>query len=452
MNIYFIEDLEKTIAFHKETFDFFVVDPMVKKVVEYADEHGKNAAAVHFEMDKDTIDDLYMQLGAEVENRPEKEAVHKTGVLNRLVLNLSNDCNLACKYCYANGGSYQSESAMMSEATAIKALDRFYEQYEVIESIQLFGGEPLLNVPVIRTVLEYIEEIASQGRIEAKPTIGIVTNGMLLHDEVINLIQKYDMKVTVSIDGGEKIHDCNRVDNEGHGSYAHVMKNVSKLRERTNQPETIEVTYNKQHEVHGVSVLDAVRQINADSPGSYFHVTPVSTPISELQLDNYVSFISSVDDVFDTYEAMEPVNYSLVDRFIKGIREKKQSHYICTAGFDTLSVAVDGTVYPCFMFTDEGSLAMGSIYDQNLFKHEDFIKHQKQYLHMNKLNNKNCSSCMLQRLCTGCLGVNYYETGQIDQLHEPTCNMYVRMAERVVSRLASLHDRALEQKAGGTDA
>ncbi|MDR1643962.1 MAG: 4Fe-4S cluster-binding domain-containing protein, partial [Clostridiales bacterium] len=66
-----------------------------------------------------------------------------------LTLNVSNMCNMACRYCYAEGGTYHSPKRLMSKETARLAVDFFMRQRGKITDIKFFGGEPLLNVPVI---------------------------------------------------------------------------------------------------------------------------------------------------------------------------------------------------------------------------------------------------------------------------------------------------------------
>ena len=72
--------------------------------------------------------------------------------LYKLVLNITNKCNLACKYCYANGGNYCSSEGIMKVETAKATLDTFLKRYRNIRVIQFFGGEPTFNLDVIEFV------------------------------------------------------------------------------------------------------------------------------------------------------------------------------------------------------------------------------------------------------------------------------------------------------------
>src|ERR1035441_3901732 len=70
-----------------------------------------------------------------------------------LTLNVSNACNLACVYCYANGGDYgRQEKTRMERGLALKSIDTMYRNFAAIDSIMFFGGEPTLAMDIIEAV------------------------------------------------------------------------------------------------------------------------------------------------------------------------------------------------------------------------------------------------------------------------------------------------------------
>ncbi len=117
-----------------------------------------------------------------------------SGHLSRLVLNISNDCNMRCRYCYANCGDYGGERNLIRSETLRKALDYFCDRFEEIAVVQLFGGEPTLNIPM----MEYACTLLHAAKPNTK--IGFVTNGAIVNDKLLDLINKYSLNVTVSID------------------------------------------------------------------------------------------------------------------------------------------------------------------------------------------------------------------------------------------------------------
>ncbi len=64
--------------------------------------------------------------------------------LLRLTLNVSNACNMACKYCYASGGTYNTTEMLMNQNTALNTINFFNKNFSSIEHVNFFGGEPTL--------------------------------------------------------------------------------------------------------------------------------------------------------------------------------------------------------------------------------------------------------------------------------------------------------------------
>jgi len=114
-----------------------------------------------------------------------------------LVLGVTADCNLRCRYCYARGGE---EKAHMSEEVARRAVDLMAERSEKFK-IQFTGGEPLLNLNLIEKVLRHLEE----GGVDA--LCQVQTNGTLITAEMADRLKGLGMGVGVSLDGPQG-SDC----------------------------------------------------------------------------------------------------------------------------------------------------------------------------------------------------------------------------------------------------
>lgn len=137
-----------------------------------------------------------------------------------ITLNLTNNCNLNCSYCF----EHNKNESRMSIATAIKAVELAYKSRPNREhplGINFFGGEPLLNWKVMRGVIDHcnIQKYNVQ--------YGITTNLTILTDEMIQYFDDNSIPILVSIDGIKKIHDRNRCN-----SYDTVRGNIDKLVEQ----------------------------------------------------------------------------------------------------------------------------------------------------------------------------------------------------------------------------
>jgi len=88
--------------------------------------------------------------------------------LNTIVLNVTNQCNLACTYCYEYGEDkivdteHGQQSKFMSETTAREAVDLLLRESGRVAHMTFFGGETLLNFPVLKSTIAYARERAAQ--------------------------------------------------------------------------------------------------------------------------------------------------------------------------------------------------------------------------------------------------------------------------------------------------
>lgn len=153
--------------------------------------------------------------------------------INTIRINVSNDCNLNCKYCYADGGNYKKEVGLMDISTAT-AVVRFIENYfPNVETIFFFGGEPLLNIEIIEFICEHLSE----------KYFKLITNGFFINDKIIEVIKKYDIKIGISIDGPENIHDEFRVTKSGAKTFRKICQNINRLQENGISLTNIQSTY-----------------------------------------------------------------------------------------------------------------------------------------------------------------------------------------------------------------
>lgn len=177
--------------------------------------------------------------------------------LGRLTVNIANACNLWCSYCYADHGQYHAPSSLMAPDMAVDIVSRCLKLYPTIRSLQFFGGEPLLNVEAIEAVAAYLT--ARYG--DKRPQLVATTNGTILNDRIADTLAKYNMALTVSLDGPREIHDHLRPARSLRSSHAAAMTNIDTLR-RLGIELDIECTYTAAHVRNKISVVDLM---------NYFH-------------------------------------------------------------------------------------------------------------------------------------------------------------------------------------
>ncbi len=153
--------------------------------------------------------------------------------LHALVMNITNQCNLACTYCYEFGADKIATPAgkpkYMDIDTARASVDFLLAQSAERKSVHItfFGGETLMNFRLLRDVVVYARErVAAEGR---KVDFSLTTNATLLTDEIIEFLADNAIGVTVSMDGPAELQDKRRVYKSGKGSYAVIEPKLRKL-------------------------------------------------------------------------------------------------------------------------------------------------------------------------------------------------------------------------------
>lgn len=302
MAVKILKDSRNTIAFFPESLRYFQVDEF------FADIVGDLNKGLSFdELSKkhklplEKIKELSEFVDEKSSILIDTNRVINSKYLTRLSINITNTCNMKCDYCYANFGNYGDKNCLMSLDLLRETLDKFYQEYEEIGIIQLFGGEPLINLKAVEFVGQYIENKFNNKEIIHKTQIGIVTNGTIATKKAIELINKYDIKVTVSIDGPRNIQDEHRHFLNGSGTYDIVFNNIKKMREQTqNQPFALEVTYNQQHIEMGYSIVDIIKFFEESLGHFSYHIEPVSDGKNTcLGLKSSKAFVESVAAIFD---------------------------------------------------------------------------------------------------------------------------------------------------------
>ena len=123
--------------------------------------------------------------------------------MDNLVLHLTEACNMRCKYCYTKHGIRR-----MSEEVVMSAIDLLLASCKNYARVMFFGGEPLLEEPLLREVTEYIK-----AKSHRHVSLAIVTNGTLISDSFLEFAEKHDIRISVSYDGLR--NDENRLNEDG---------------------------------------------------------------------------------------------------------------------------------------------------------------------------------------------------------------------------------------------
>jgi uncharacterized protein len=167
-------------------------------------------------------------LGSDVVFDPEvvepDPLVEKRFPVASLALDVSGSCNMRCVYCAEN--STLPERSVMSRDLVVKAVDSLFSwsSYDKL-SLHVGSGEPLLNAGAVQVIGERARALQDQREV----TLHITTNGTLLTEEVCSWLIKDGWRIKISLDGTEQIHDQNRKDRQGRGTYKKIQPYVHRL-------------------------------------------------------------------------------------------------------------------------------------------------------------------------------------------------------------------------------
>ena len=150
--------------------------------------------------------------------------------VNQLVLQVTQNCNLRCDYCVYSGkyDNRTHSSKIMSWDTAKKAMDYLIIHSDELDEIVIgfYGGEPLLNLELIKECVDYMSTHV-EGK---KVSYSITTNGTLLTPDIAEYLSKNKFNILISLDGSKKEHDANRKFANGKGSFDTIMSNLRNIK------------------------------------------------------------------------------------------------------------------------------------------------------------------------------------------------------------------------------
>jgi uncharacterized protein len=342
------------------------------------------------------------------EHQPDEEAPRMLPMmpfpLTSMVLNVTNQCNLACTYCYEYGEDkivdtlHGKQSKFMSEATARQSVEFLLKESGRVAHMTFFGGETLLNFQVLKTTVAYARQRAAEEGKEID--FSLTTNATLLQPDIIEFLAENDIGVTISMDGPRELQNKFRVFHNGAGSYDVVAPKIKELlRRHRSRPIGARVTLTSET----IDVTRIYRHLTDEFGFWEVGFAPVTTSpdqqyaISDSGFDRMLGQFRELAHEFQEHVAVNKHHgFSNVKDTLEEIHKGVSKAYPCGVGLGLMGVSTDGDVAVCHRFAGSDDHKLGTVKDGiDREAQAEFLKHH----HI--ADKTDCHTCWARPLCAG---------------------------------------------------
>lgn len=336
--------------------------------------------------------------------------------LEHLTIQLTQNCNLRCSYCPYTGG--YDNRRHFNKATSIETIQKgidylfTHSQNTTQLSIGFYGGEPLLEIPLLKKAVAYIEEI-KEGR---NVYLTLTTNGTLLSDDNVEYLIKKDIHVLLSLDGAKEYHDANRVFPNGKGSFDVIMEKLRHLKQQypaffsklminsvistNNDLSCTNDFFNANHVLEELNVnMNTINENNSKTIIQYDENFKIIDDFETCKSYLYMIGKISQRHVSKLYKLNEGKIYSTYKILKPYKMQKKESHPggPCLPGVTRLFMDVNGYFYPCERISETSEIMRIGHINQGID-----LKKAKYLLNVGSVTEEECKNCFAFNFCKAC--------------------------------------------------
>jgi len=367
----------------------------------------------------------------------ENLTANRESVVKALCLHIAHDCNMRCKYCFAEEGEYHGRKAMMSFETGKAALDFLIANSGNRRNLEVdfFGGEPTMNFEVVKQLVEYARGLEKEHNKQFRFTL--TTNGVLLNDDIMEFANREMGNVVLSIDGRKEVQDHMCPLQGGQGSYDLIVPKFQKMAESRNQ--------------NNYYARGTFTHHNLDFSKDVLHLADLGfkqisvEPVVAADEEEYAIKKEDIPKILEEYDL-------LAKEIIK--REKEGTgfnffHFMinleggpcvakrlsgCGSGTEYLAVTPWGDLYPCHQFVGQEDFLMGNVWDG--VKRTDI---REKFKSCNVYAKPKCKECFARFYCSGgCAANSYNFHGDILNCYDIGCELQQKRVECAIMIKAAL--------------
>lgn len=361
-------------------------------------------------------------------------------VVKALCLHIAHDCNLACKYCFADEGEYHGKKReLMSLEVGKKAIDFLIENSgnRVNLEVDFFGGEPLMNFDVVKEIVAYGRSKEKEANKNFRFTL--TTNGVLLNDDVVEFCNKEISNVVLSLDGRQCVNDVMRPTRNGKGSYDVIVPKFQDfVSKRGDKSYYVRGTFTRNN-------LDFVEDFKLMTELGFKEISiePVVAPedadyaIREEDLETiYKEYDKLALDIIERHKSGKPVTFFHYMLDLQGGPCVYKRLSGCGSGTEYLAVTPTGELYPCHQFVGIDEFEMGNVFEG--IKKPEIVDDFKL---CNVYAKDKCKDCFARFYCSGGCAANSYQFhGSILDAYDIGCKLQQKRVECAIMIKAALAD------------
>jgi uncharacterized protein len=348
-------------------------------------------------------------------------------LVKSLCLHVAHDCNLRCGYCFAGTGDFGHGRGLMPAAVAERAVDFIIENSGQRRHCELdfFGGEPLLNMDVVRQTVGYVRAREAQTGKLFKLTL--TTNAVLLDDDIIAYLNEQNISLVLSLDGRREVHDRMRPYADGSGSFDEVITRIRRL---------VDSRDGKNYYMRGTFTaynLDFAADVAAMADFGFEQLS--------------VEPVVATEGDYALKEEHLPVLFRQYDELTRHYLERRRTgrpyeffHFNldldhgpclakrlsgCGAGHEYFAVTPQGDLYPCHQFVGREQYLLGNVFD-GVKRPELSQRFRKTHV----LTKAACRACWARFFCSGgCHANAELFNGTIDEPYSLGCELQKKRLE-----------------------
>lgn len=430
------------VAFHAPSYRFFEVDKEIGSVISWLEKNGGNAGEAG-EITQEQADKAKTALFKEVGDgsfRLQNNILGDKSDLTVFYFFASQDCNLNCTYCYGDGGDYGKGRMLMEEGTADNFLERFLTGENKRYMVNFFGGEPLMNLPLIKNLVAKAKEKGKKLGFEVD--FNLTTNGTLWNSKIRDFLRDDIRNVTVSLDGPKDINDAQRPARGRFSPHDRTLKTLKELKKVKGGNFVIRTivtknSYDKIGEIYRYNLALApggvgITSVDVD-PG---HPLALSESEHKLMVQRIIENNAANLDAFATDD--NPQFYEYTFDLFEMIFFKKYRTNPCNACRAVAAVGADGDIYPCHRFVGVEEFRIGNVNDPRHLN-ENYGKVRESFQKTSVDTMPQCSVCWARYLCGGCCYViSYLRVGSIDKPWHRYCYLKRTVYHHLLGRFIEI--------------